>query len=65
VGLPRGLDREVVLDGDERYELNDDDRRIIAVAGAFRVISERDLQGRRDESGDTRDPTSAVFENTV
>ena len=50
--LPRGLDREVVLDGDERYELDGDDSRTLAAVGAFRVISERDLQGRRDESGE-------------
>src|SRR5262245_10136506 len=54
--LPRGLDREVVCDGDERYELNGDDSRTIAAVGAFRVVAERDLQSRRDESGDPRDP---------
>src|SRR5262249_44786201 len=46
----------VVLDGDERFELNGDDSRTLAAVGAFRVISERDLQGRRDESRDARDP---------
>lgn len=56
IELPRGLDREVVLDGDERYELNGDDSRTLAAVGAFRVVAERDLQGRRDESGDARDP---------
>jgi hypothetical protein len=54
--LPRGLDREVVLDGDERYELDGEDSRTIATVGAFRVVSERDLHERRDESGDAREP---------
>src|SRR5690242_9489344 len=53
--LPRGLDREVVFDGDERYELNGNDSRTLAAVGAFRVVAERDLQSRRDESGDPRD----------
>jgi DNA-binding PadR family transcriptional regulator len=54
--LPRGLDREVVLDGEERYELNGDDSRTVAAVGAFRVVAERDLQSRRDDGGDARDP---------
>jgi len=56
IELPRGLDREVVLDGNERYELNGDDSRTIAAVGAFRVVAERDLQSRRHESGAPRDP---------
>src|SRR5262249_54062879 len=54
--LPRGLDREVVFDGDERYELNGDDSRTMAAVGAFRVVADRDLRSRRDESADPRDP---------
>src|SRR5437667_6335591 len=46
IELPRGLDREVLLDGEERYELNGSDSRTIAAVGAFRVVAERDLQGR-------------------
>jgi hypothetical protein len=54
--LPRGLDREVVLDGDERYELSGEDSRTLAAIGAFRVVAERDLHERRDESLDAREP---------
>jgi hypothetical protein len=35
--LPRGLEREIVMDGDHRYELNRDDGRSLATIGAFRV----------------------------
>jgi len=54
--LPRGLEREIVLDGDHRYELNGDDSRSLATVGAFRVVSERDLRDPRDESTDAREP---------
>ena len=54
--LPRGPEREVVLDGDQRYELNGDDSRSLATVGEFRVVAERDLRDPRDESGDTREP---------
>lgn len=37
--LPRGLERELVVDGDHRYELNRDDSRSLAAVGAFRVIA--------------------------
>jgi hypothetical protein len=44
VDLPRGLERELVQDSRERlYELNGDDSRMLATIGAFRVVSERDL----------------------
>src|SRR6266699_1264837 len=43
VELPRGLDREIVLDGNDRYELNGNDSRSLATIGAFRIVSERDL----------------------
>lgn len=46
--LPRGPEREIVLDGNDRYELNRDDSRALATIGAFRVVSERDLQDGRD-----------------
>ena len=54
--LPRGLEREIVMDGDHRYELNRDDSRSLATVGAFRVVAERDLRDPREESADTRDP---------
>jgi hypothetical protein len=46
--LPRGLEREIVLDGHHRYELNGDDSRSLATVGAFRVVSERDLRDPRE-----------------
>ncbi len=52
--LPRGLDREIVIDGRERYELNGDESRSLATVGAFRVASERDLCDTRDDSPDLR-----------
>jgi hypothetical protein len=54
--LPRGLEREVVIDGDHRYELNGDESRSLATVGAFRVVAERDLRDPRDESSDPRAP---------
>jgi len=54
--LPRGSEREIVIDGDYRYELNGDDSRSLSTVGAFRVLSERDLHDARDESSDPRDP---------
>jgi hypothetical protein len=53
--LPRGLERELVMDGDRRYELNGDDSRSLATVGVFRVVAERDLRGLRDEAADTRE----------
>jgi hypothetical protein len=53
--LPRGLEREIVMDGDHRYELNGDESRSLATVGAFRVVSERDLRDPRDEASDPRD----------
>ena len=53
--LPRGPEREIVLDGDRRYELNGEDSRTLATVGAFRVVSERDLRDPRDEPADTRE----------
>jgi hypothetical protein len=35
--LPRGEERELVVDRDRAYELNGEDTRILAAAGAFRV----------------------------
>jgi hypothetical protein len=44
--LPRGLERELVLDRDRVYELNAEDSHVLAVVGAFRVVPERDLDSR-------------------
>ena len=45
--LPRGLEREIVLDERDRtYELNGEDSRTLATVGAFRVVSESDLRDR-------------------
>src|SRR6202049_3706105 len=46
--LPRGLEREVVLDRDHRYEINGEESRTLAATGAYRVVSERDLRDPRD-----------------
>jgi len=54
--LPRGLEREIVVDGDHRYELNGDDSRSLATVGAFRVVPERDFRELRDEPSDLREP---------
>ena len=55
--LPRDLEREIVLDGDHRYELNGEESRTLAATGAFRVVSERDLRDPRGASSDARDDT--------
>jgi hypothetical protein len=44
--LPRGLERELVLDRDHVYELNGEDSRTLGAVGAFRVVPERDLDPR-------------------
>jgi hypothetical protein len=44
--LPRGLERELVLDRGHVYELNGEDSRMLAAVGAFRVVPERDLDSR-------------------
>jgi hypothetical protein len=41
--LPRGEERELVLDRDRAYELNGEDSRTMAAVGTFRVVPERDL----------------------
>jgi hypothetical protein len=46
--LPRGLERELVLDRDRVYELNGEDSRTLAAVGVFRVVPERDLDSRDD-----------------
>jgi hypothetical protein len=56
VDLPRGPEREIVLDGHRRYELNGDDSRTLATVGAFRIVAERDLSDPREESVNSRGP---------
>jgi len=41
--LPRGEERELVVDRDRVYELNGEDGRALAAVGAFRVVPEHDL----------------------
>ena len=53
--LPRGHERERVLERDRTYEINGDESRTLATVGAFRVVSERDLRDPRDASVDGRD----------
>jgi hypothetical protein len=50
--LPRGLDREVVWDREQTYELNGDDSRSLATVGAFRVVPDSDLLDPRSDSLD-------------
>jgi len=54
--LPRGPEREIVVDGHRRYELNGDESRTLATVGAFRVVAERDLSDPREESLNSREP---------
>jgi hypothetical protein len=46
--LPRGLERELVLDRARVYELNGEESRTLAAVGVFRVVPERDLDSRDD-----------------
>jgi hypothetical protein len=41
--LPRGDDRELVVDRDRVYELDGEDSRALAAVGAFRIVLEHDL----------------------
>ena len=41
--LPRGEERELVVNSDRVYELNGEDGRTLAAVGAFRVVPEHDL----------------------
>lgn len=53
--LPRGQERELVVDRDRVYELNGEDSRTLAVVGAFRVVPEHDLDTRQDTLDYLRD----------
>ena len=41
--LPRGDERELVVDRDRVYELDGEDSRALAAVGAFRIVPEHDL----------------------
>jgi hypothetical protein len=51
--LPQGLEREVVRDRDDEYELRGSESRTLSTVGAFRVVSGRDLS---DHDGRPCDP---------
>jgi hypothetical protein len=60
--LPRSQERELVLEARDRYELNRDDVRVLAVVGAFRVVPERQLSdGRQNSLTDLRDQRLVRF----
>jgi hypothetical protein len=46
--LPRGDERELVVDRHRVYELNGDDSRALAAVGTFRVVPEQDLDRGHD-----------------
>ncbi len=46
--LPRGEERELVVDRDRVYDLNGEDSRALAAVGTFRVVPEQDLETDRD-----------------
>ena len=46
--LPRGEERELVVDRDRVYELNGEDSRTLAAVGTFRVVPEQDLDTGHD-----------------
>ena len=52
--LPRGEQRELVVDRDRVYELNGEDGRTLAAVGTFRVVPERDLDIDHDTLGHLR-----------
>lgn len=53
--LPRGDERELVVDRDRTYELNGEDSRTLAAVGAFRIVPERDLEINDDTLDHLRD----------
>ena len=52
--VPHGHDRELVHGRDRDYTLNGSESRTLAIVGAFRVVSERDLRDPRGSTGDLR-----------
>jgi hypothetical protein len=53
--LPRGEERELVVDRDRVYELDGEDTRTLAAVGAFRVVPEHDLDIDHDTVRHLRD----------
>ncbi|HEX6599261.1 MAG TPA: hypothetical protein VF034_08045, partial [Gemmatimonadaceae bacterium] len=53
--LPRGDERELVVDRDRVYELNGEDSRALAAVGTFRVVLEQDLGTDHDTVRHLRD----------
>ena len=53
--LPRGEERELVVDRDRVYELNGEDGRTLAAVGAFRVVPAQDLDIDHDTLDHLRD----------
>jgi hypothetical protein len=54
VDLPRGPRREPVRVRDREYEINGNQGRVLATAGAFRVVSSRDLEASLGRPGNPR-----------
>jgi hypothetical protein len=59
--LPRGEERELVIDRKRVYELNGEDSRTLAVVGTFRVVPEQDLDTDHDTLRHLRD--EGLFES--
>ena len=55
VDLPHEPERELVRDRDRTYELNRSDSRVLATVGAFRVVSESDLDRSFENRADARE----------
>ncbi len=53
--LPRGDERELVVDRNRVYELDGEDNRTIAAVGAFRIVPQHDLELPRDTLDDLYD----------
>jgi hypothetical protein len=53
--LPRGDERELVVDRDRVYELNGEGSRTLAAVGTFRIVREQDLHMDHDTLGRLRD----------
>ena len=53
--LPRGEERELVVDRDRVYELDGENSRTLAAVGAFRIVPEHDLDIDNDTLAHLRD----------
>ena len=59
--LPRGDERELVVDRDRVYELDGEDSRTLAAVGAFRVVPEHDLDLPHDTLENLHDQRLVEF----